>query len=153
MISTILAGGLSVKPKFVFTSHSCRMAEVRHSARLFLKKCDFNESSIELLVLGLDEACTQHHPACLRPRRQASSAGDGTSARSGPLYSSRLRAAHAIRKSSAAGHSKTSDRAGSAYTLFGKVFDYVKYEPRRRGTRLVLEKRLTTPEVFSNGER
>jgi hypothetical protein len=36
------------------------MADVRHSARSFLKKCDFDESSIELRGL---EGAHQHHKA------------------------------------------------------------------------------------------
>jgi anti-sigma regulatory factor (Ser/Thr protein kinase) len=141
-----------VKTKFVFSSHSCRMAEVRHSARLFLKKCDFNESSIELLVLGLDEACTNiirhaydqdHKPVRLEMERLHDRVRfilrdygrpcDPKVIRSRPLEDVRP--------------------GGVGVYIIRQVFDYVKYEPLRRGTRLVLEKRLTTPEVFSNGER
>ena len=140
-----------MKTKFVFSSHSGRMAEVRHSARLFLKKCDFDESSIELLVLGLDEACTNiiRHaydqddmPVRLEMERlndrirfvlrDYGRACDPKCIRSRPLEDVRP--------------------GGVGVYIIRQVFDYVKYEPRRRGTRLVLEKRLATPEVLSNGE-
>jgi anti-sigma regulatory factor (Ser/Thr protein kinase) len=141
-----------VKTKFVFTSHSGRMAEVRHSARLFLKKCDFDESSIELLVLGLDEACTniiRHaydqddktvrlemerlHDRIRFVLRDYGRSCDPKCIRSRPLEDVRP--------------------GGVGVYIIRQVFDYVRYEPRRRGTRLVLEKRFATPEVFSNGER
>lgn len=128
------------------------MAEVRHGARLFLKKCDFNESSIELLVLGLDEACTNiirhaydqgDKPVRLEMERLHDRVRfilrdygrpcDPKDIRSRPLEDVRP--------------------GGVGVYIIRQVFDYVKYEPRRRGTRLVLEKRLATPEVFSNGER
>lgn len=141
-----------MKTKFVFTSHSGRMAEVRHSARLFLKKCDFDESSIELLVLGLDEACTniiRHaydqddktvrlemerlHDRIRFVLRDYGRSCDPKCIRSRPLEEVRP--------------------GGVGVYIIRQVFDYVRYEPRRRGTRLVLEKRFATPEVFSNGER
>jgi anti-sigma regulatory factor (Ser/Thr protein kinase) len=141
-----------VRTKFVFTSHSCRMAEVRHSARLFLKKCDFDESSIELLVLGLDEACTNiirhayahdEKPVRLEMERLQDRVRfvlrdygrgcDPEGIRSRPLEDVRP--------------------GGVGVYIIRQVFDYVKYEPRRRGTRLVLEKRFASPEVPSNGER
>ena len=141
-----------MKTKFVFTSHSGRMSEVRHSARLFLKKCDFDESSIELLVLGLDEACTNiirhaydqdEKPVRLEMERlhdrirfvlrDYGRPCDPKCIRSRPLEDVRP--------------------GGVGVYIIRQVFDHVKYEPRRRGTRLVLEKRFATPEVLSNGER
>jgi anti-sigma regulatory factor (Ser/Thr protein kinase) len=141
-----------VKAKFVFTSHSGRMAEVRHSARVFLKKCDFDESSIELLVLGLDEACTNiirhaygqdEKPVRLEMERLQDRIRfvlrdygrrcDPKCIRSRPLEDIRP--------------------GGVGVYIIRQVFDFVKYEPRRRGTKLVLEKRFATPEVLSNGER
>lgn len=141
-----------MKTKFVFSSHSGRMAEVRHNARLFLKKCDFDEPSIELLVLGLDEACTNiirhayghdEKPVRLEMERlhdrvrfvlrDYGRACDPQCIRSRELEEVRP--------------------GGVGVYIIRQVFDYVKYEPRRRGTRLVLEKRFATPEVLSNGER
>ncbi|HEY5952943.1 MAG TPA: ATP-binding protein [Terrimicrobiaceae bacterium] len=139
-----------MKSKFVFTSESCRMAEVRHSARKFLKQCDFDESSIELLVLGLDEACTNiirhaydHHEKPVRLEmerlrdrvrfvlRDYGRSCDPKCIRSRELADVRP--------------------GGVGVYIIRQVFDYVKYEPRRRGTRLILEKKFAKPEVFSNG--
>ena len=130
-----------MKSRFLFTSDSCRMAEVRHSARSFLKKCDFDESSIELLVLGLDEACTNiirhayghdEKPVRLEMERLPDRVRfvlrdygrtcDPKRIRSRPLEEVRP--------------------GGVGVYIIRHVFDYVKYEPRRRGTRLVLEKKM-----------
>ncbi|MGB9274225.1 MAG: ATP-binding protein, partial [Terrimicrobiaceae bacterium] len=41
---------------------------------------------------------------------------------------------------------------GVGVHIIRQVFDHVKYEPRRRGTRLVLEKKFVTdPRIFSSG--
>ena len=139
-----------MKSKFVFTSDSCRMAEVRHSARSFLKKCDFDESSIELLVLGLDEACTNiirhayghnEKPVRLEMERLSDRVRFVLRdyGRSCDPKCIRSRALEDVRP------------GGVGVYIIQQVFDYVKYEPRRRGTRLVLEKKFTTPEVLSNG--
>ena len=47
-----------MKVKYTFTSDSHQLAEVRHCVRSFLRKYQFDECLTELLVLGLDEACT-----------------------------------------------------------------------------------------------
>jgi anti-sigma regulatory factor (Ser/Thr protein kinase) len=140
-----------VKSKFVFTSGTCRMAEVRHSARSFLRKCDFDESSIELLVLGLDEACTniiRHAYAHdekpvrlemerLRDRVRFVLRDYGRSCDPKHIHS---RALEDVRP------------GGVGVYIIRQVFDYVKYEPRRRGTRLVLEKKFDrVPGVLSTG--
>ena len=141
-----------MKSKFVFTSDSCRMADVRHSARSFLKKCDFDESSIELLVLGLDEACTNiirhayghdEKPVRLEMERLRDRVRFVLRdyGRSCDPKCIRSRALEDVRP------------GGVGVYIIQQVFDYVKYEPRRRGTRLVLEKKFTTPEVLSNGRR
>ena len=55
-----------MKIKFTFPSDPCKLAEVRRRVRAFLEKCDFHECGAELLVLGLDEACTNiiRHAYC-----------------------------------------------------------------------------------------
>jgi anti-sigma regulatory factor (Ser/Thr protein kinase) len=141
-----------VKSKFVFTSVSCRMAEVRRSARSFLKKCDFDDSSIELLVLGLDEACTNiirhayghdEKPVRLEMERLRDRIRFVLRDYGRPCDPKciRSRALEDVRP------------GGVGVYIIRQVFDYVKYEPRRRGTRLVLEKKFATPGVLSNGER
>jgi anti-sigma regulatory factor (Ser/Thr protein kinase) len=141
-----------VKSKFVFTSDSCRMAEVRHSARSFLKKCDFDESSIELLVLGLDEACTNiirhayghdEKPVRLEMERLRDRVRFVLRDYGRPCDPKciRSRALEDVRP------------GGVGVYIIRQVFDYVKYEPRRRGTRLILEKKFASREVLSNSGR
>ncbi len=139
-----------MKSKFVFISESCRMAEVRHSARSFLKKCDFDESSIELLVLGLDEACTNiirhaydhdEKPVRLEMERLRDRVRFVLRDYGRPCDPKciRSRALEDVRP------------GGVGVYIIRQVFDYVKYEPRRRGTRLILEKKFVGREVHSNG--
>ncbi|HEY5813679.1 MAG TPA: ATP-binding protein [Terrimicrobiaceae bacterium] len=138
-----------MKSKVVFTSDACRMAEVRDSARSFLRKCDLEEASIELLVLGLDEACTNiirhayrhdEKPVRLemeRLRDRVRFILRDYGQRCDPERI-RSRALKDVRP------------GGVGVYIIKQVFDYVKYEPRRRGTRLVLEKRFSAvPGVFS----
>ena len=141
-----------MKTKFVFTSHSYRMAEVRHTARLFLKKCNFDESSIELLVLGLDEACTNiirhaydhdEKPVRLEMERLPDRIRFVLRDYGRPCDPKGIRSRRL----------EDVRPGGVGVYIIRQVFDYVKYEPRPRGTRLVLEKRFATPEVLSNGER
>ena len=129
-----------MKIKFTFTSDSCQLADVRCCVRSFLEKCGFDECSIQLLVLGLDEACTniiRHAYAHngkpvrlemerLRDRvrfvlRDYGRSCDPKCIRSRDLEDVRP--------------------GGVGVHIIRQVFDYVKYEPRRRGTRLVLEKK------------
>ena len=139
-----------MKSKFVFISESCRMAEVRRSARSCLKKCDFDESSIELLVLGLDEACTNiirhayahdEKPVRLEMERLRDRVRFVLRDYGRPCDPKciRSRALEDVRP------------GGVGVYIIRQVFDYVKYEPRRRGTRLILEKKLVGREVHSNG--
>jgi anti-sigma regulatory factor (Ser/Thr protein kinase) len=44
--------------RFDFASHPCELAGMRQSARDFLEKTGFEELQAELIVLALDEACT-----------------------------------------------------------------------------------------------
>ena len=140
-----------MKLKFVFTSDSCRLAEVRRSARSFLKKCDFDECCIELLVLGLDEAFTNiirhaygHNGK--RVRLEMERLRDRVRfvlrdyGRTCDPKCIRSRALEDVRP------------GGVGVHIIREVFDYVKYEPRRRGTRLVLEKKFAgDPGVLSTG--
>jgi anti-sigma regulatory factor (Ser/Thr protein kinase) len=140
-----------VKLKFTFTSDSSQLAEVRRSARSFLKKCDFDECSIELLVLGLDEAYTN----IIRHAY----AGNGKPVRLG-MERLRDRVRFILRD-----YGRTCDPkcirsrnledvrpGGVGVYIMRQVFDYVKDEPRWRGTRLVLEKKFAgNPRVLSTG--
>ena len=137
-----------MKRKFTFTSDSCQLADVRRCVRSFLEKCGFDECSIQLLVLGLDEACTNiirhayaHNgkPVRLEMRdrvrfvlRDYGRSCDPKCIRGRDLEDVRP--------------------GGVGVHIIRQVFDYVKYEPRRRGTKLVLEKKIAgNPRVFSKG--
>ena len=47
-----------MKRKFTFSSDTCQLAEIRREARAFLAECGFEECAAELLILAVDEACT-----------------------------------------------------------------------------------------------
>ncbi|HEY5705504.1 MAG TPA: ATP-binding protein [Terrimicrobiaceae bacterium] len=138
-----------MKLKFTFTSNSCQLAEVRRCVRAFLEKCEFDECVIELLVLGMDEACTNiirhayghdRKPVRLemerlRDRVRFVLRDYGRSCDPNCIRSRNL---EDVRP------------GGVGVHIIRQVFDYVNYEPRRRGTRLVLEKALTgTPGALS----
>jgi anti-sigma regulatory factor (Ser/Thr protein kinase) len=140
-----------VKSKFTFTSDSCKLADVRNCVRSFLEKCGFDECVIELLVLGLDEACTNiiRHAygdngkpvrlemERLRDRVRFVLRDYGRSC--DPKFI-RSRALEDVRP------------GGVGVHIIRQVFDYVKYEPRRRGTRLILEKTFAgDPRLLSRG--
>ncbi len=135
-----------MKRKFSFTSDTCQLAEVRRAARSFLAEAGFDECTIELLVLALDEACTniirhayslQHKPVrlemeLLRDRVRFVLRDYG---RSCDPQKIRSRALEDIRP------------GGVGVHIIQQAFDLVKYEPRPRGTRLTLEKKLATADL------
>jgi anti-sigma regulatory factor (Ser/Thr protein kinase) len=47
-----------MKREIEFASHPANLASVREFVRQFLKPLGFNETEKDLMVLGLDEACT-----------------------------------------------------------------------------------------------
>jgi anti-sigma regulatory factor (Ser/Thr protein kinase) len=131
-----------MKVKYTFTSDSHQLAEVRHCVRSFLRKYQFDECLTELLVLGLDEACTniiRHAYGCNgKPvRLEMESRRDRVRfilrdyGRSCDPRRIRSRELSDVRP------------GGVGVHIIRQVFDNVKYEPCRRGTRLVLEKRFS----------
>ena len=136
--------------KFTFTSDTCRLAEVRSAAREFLAECGFEECAAELLILALDEACTNiirhaYGNACrpvrlrmerLRNRVRFVLRDYGRSCDPATI---RSRALEDIRP------------GGVGVHIIRQAFDTVKYDPQRRGTRLVLEKALTPRPASAGG--
>ena len=133
-----------MKCKLAFTSDSCQLAEVRRAARAFLTKCGFDECTGELLVLAVDEACTniiRHAYAheCKPVRLEMERLRDRVRfvlrdyGRSCSPDRIRSRALEDVRP------------GGVGVHIIRQAFDYVNYEPRPRGTKLVLEKKL--PQV------
>ena len=134
-----------MKRKLTFPSDACRLAEVRREARAFLAECGFEECAAELLILALDEACTNiirhaYGHEC-RPIR---------------LHMERLRdrVRFVLRDyGKCCDPSKIRSRAledirpgGVGVHIIKQVFDLVEYRPQRRGTKLVLEKALAACE-------
>lgn len=129
--------------KLLFTSDTCHLAEVRTSVRAFLSESGFEECATELMVLALDEACTNviRHAYC----------GEQKPVR---LEMTRLdkRVRFVLRD-----YGKTCDpkkiksRAledirpgGLGVHIIKQAFDSVAYLPQPKGTRLVLEKNRPT---------
>jgi len=138
-----------LKEKLSFTSDSCRLAGVRQAARKFLTRCGFDECHTELLVLAVDEACTNiirhaYDHECKPVRLEMERLRDRIRltlrdyGRSCDPRHIRSRALEDIRP------------GGVGVHIIQQAFDSVKYEPCPRGTKLILEKRLVdTARVFS----
>lgn len=134
--------------KFSFTSESCHLAEVRKAVREFLAQAGFDECKTELLVLALDEACTniiRHaYSGEVKPvRLEMSQLTDKVRFTLRDYGSScdpkriKSRALEDIRP------------GGVGVHIIQQAFDKVSYEPQAKGTKLVLEKSLATPQAHS----
>ena len=131
-----------MKKRMLFQSSPCSLAEVRAEARAFLTECGFDESPAELMVLALDEACTNiiryaYAHACKPVRLEMRRLPDrirfvlrdyGNSCDPEKI---RSRALEDIRP------------GGLGVHIIRQAFDRVDYAPQRRGTKLTLEKILT----------
>jgi anti-sigma regulatory factor (Ser/Thr protein kinase) len=140
-----------MKKKLSFTSDSCCLAGVRQTAREFLASCGFDECRVELLVLAVDEACTniirhaydhERKPIRLemeklhdRVRLTLRDYG-----RSCDPKRIRSRALEDIRP------------GGVGVHIIRHAFDHVKYEPCPRGTKLVLEKKFAESPKGTRGQ-
>lgn len=130
-----------MKKKVVFMSDPSRLIDVRKEVRDFLFSSGFDESETELLVLALDEACTNiirhaYRHECKPVRLE--------------IMRQRDRVRFVLRDY---GHpcdpTKIQSRAlddirpgGLGVYIVRKAFDYVDYAPQPRGTKLTLEKKL-----------
>jgi len=127
--------------KIEFTSDTCHLAEVRARVRTFLADSGFDDCQAELMVLALDEACTNvirhaYGHTCKPVRLEMTSLRDkirfilrdyGQTCDPSKIKS---RALEDIRP------------GGLVVHIIQQAFDFVSYQPQPRGTRLVLEKRL-----------
>lgn len=140
-----------MKRKFTFTSDTCHLAEMRHHARAFLADCGVEECAAELLILAVDEACTNiiryAYEHDHRPIR---------------LYMERLsdRIRFILRDyGKTCDPSKIHSRAledvrpgGVGVHIIKQAFDHVSYDPQPRGTRLILEKLFSEePSALTSG--
>lgn len=135
-----------MKRKLSFTSDSCNLARVRQSVRAFLSECGYDECETELLVLALDEACTNiirhaYDLECKPVRLEMSRLSDRVRfvlrdyGRSCDPRHIRSRELEDVRP------------GGVGVHIIKQAFDHVAYEPQPRGTRLTLEKLLRRPAL------
>lgn len=132
-----------MKTKLVFTSDSCELASIRRTSREFLTDCGFDECQTELLVLAIDEACTNiirhaYDGECkpiriefqrLRDRIRVILRDYGKSCDPKNIHGRSL---------------KKIRPGGVGVHIIRQAFDSVTYEPRPRGTKLTLEKKTPT---------
>ena len=136
-----------MKTKITFTSETCQLAGVRAAVREFLAGSGFGECEAELMVLAMDEACTNvirhaYGHACKPVRLEMSRLSDRVRfilrdyGRSCDPSRIRSRALEDIRP------------GGLGVHIIKQAFDLVEYRPRPRGTELRLEKILNaqTPQ-------
>jgi len=125
--------------KIRFTSDTCHLAGVRAAVRAFLLENGFDDCAIELMVLALDEACTNvirhaYGHECKPVRMEMTSLRKKVRfvirdyGRTCDPEKIRGRALEDIRP------------GGLGVHIIRKTFDRVTYSPQARGTRLVLEK-------------
>jgi len=129
-----------MKKTIRFSSDTCHLADVRREARAFLAENGFDDCATELMVLALDEACTnviRHAYAHERkPVRLEMTGLRGLV---------RLVLRDYGRKCDPAkikGRKLEDIRPGGlGVHIIKQAFDTVTYSPQAKGTRLVLEKK------------
>jgi anti-sigma regulatory factor (Ser/Thr protein kinase) len=137
------AGSLAMKKtKIEFSSHTGNLALMRNCVRRFLENFPFSERQRTLMVLGVDEACTNiiRHAYQLRDDQPISLCLEG---RNGTVCV-RLRDYGRKAKPDAM-KSRPADLikpGGLGLHLIRTAFDQVDYVLRSRGTELVLTKNL-----------
>ncbi|MCX7868808.1 MAG: ATP-binding protein [Terrimicrobiaceae bacterium] len=127
--------------RLCFPSEACELADVRKKSRAFLEQCGFTECETEMLVLAIDEACTNIIRHAYQNERR-------------PVRMEMARAAGRLRVT-LRDYGKPCDPAsikprdledirpgGVGVHIIRKVFDTAEYIPCARGTRLGLEKRM-----------
>lgn len=129
--------------KITFVSATCHLAEVRRTARGFLAKNGFDECATELMVLALDEACTNvirhaYSHEC-RPVRL-----EMTGLRRLVRFVLRDYGRSCDPKKIRSRSLEDIRPGGLGVHIIKQAFDHVAYLPQAKGTRLVLEKRRTT---------
>lgn len=130
--------------KLQFDSDTCQLAGVRKVAREFFTGCGIDECETELMVLAIDEACTNiirhaYKSQCRPVRLSMEERGDGSLKvvlrdYGTPCKPSEIRS-----------RELTDFRPGGVGVhIIHRAFDQVTYLPQRRGTKLVLVKNQPT---------
>jgi anti-sigma regulatory factor (Ser/Thr protein kinase) len=123
-----------------FRSDSCHLAEVRKNVRGFLSACGIDECRAELLVLAIDEACTNiirhaYGGSCRPVRLTLHQKKDGT------LIAALRDYGKPCDPAKIHGRPLTEIRPGGVGVhIIRRAFDEVVYLPRARGTRLLMIK-------------
>jgi anti-sigma regulatory factor (Ser/Thr protein kinase) len=130
------------KKKIEFSSHTGNLALMRNCVRRFLESFPFSERQRTLMVLGVDEACTNiiRHAYHLRDDQLISLSLEGKS----DCVCLRLRD-YGRQTEPDAMKSRPADLirpGGLGLHLIRNAFDQVDYVLRSRGTELVLTKNL-----------
>jgi anti-sigma regulatory factor (Ser/Thr protein kinase) len=130
------------KKQIEFCSHTGNLALLRNCVRGFLEKFPFSERQRTLMVLGVDEACTNiiRHAYHLRDDKLISLSLEGKE----DCVCLRLRD-YGKQTAPAAMQSRPADLirpGGLGLHLIRNAFDEVDYVLRSRGTELVLTKNL-----------
>ncbi len=132
-----------MKRKLAFTSDSCHLAKVRGQARTFLAENGIDECEAEMLVLAIDEACTNIIRYAYENERK-------------PVRMDMERLEDRLRfvlrdYGRSCDPAKIRSRAledirpgGVGVHIIKHVFDHVEYQPCPRGTKLILEKKLVS---------
>jgi anti-sigma regulatory factor (Ser/Thr protein kinase) len=130
------------KGKLEFTSHTANLALMRNFVRRFLSRHPFSEKQRTLMVLGIDEACTNviRHAYDLRDDQPIAISVEALSTcvrvrlrdygEQTPAHKMRGREHHEVRP------------GGLGLHLIRNAFDKVDYILKPRGTELVLTKNL-----------
>jgi serine/threonine-protein kinase RsbW len=130
-----------MKNKIEFASHPANLWLVRHCVRQFLQNRAFSTREIDLMVLGVDEACSNiirhayHHA-----EDQLISLSLETIKSNGVRF--RIRD-YGERFDATTPHGRPLDQVrpgGLGIHLIRHAFDQIDYQQRRRGTLLVLTK-------------
>ncbi len=130
-----------MKKKIEFASHPANLWLVRHCVRQFLQHRAFSSREVDLMVLGVDEACTNiiRHAYHLA-EDQLISLSLETIKSNGVRF--RLRD-YGDRFDSTKYHGRSLDQlrpGGLGVHLIRHAFDQIDYQQRHRGTLLVLTK-------------
>jgi serine/threonine-protein kinase RsbW len=131
-----------MKQKIEFCSHTANLALMRNFVREFLKPYPFSEQERLLMVLGVDEACTNiiRHAYELQEDQLIALSLEGLrrSVRMRVRDYGKQTPAHAMK-----GRAHDMIRPGGlGLHLIRRAFDKVDYIVRKRGTELVLTKNL-----------
>jgi anti-sigma regulatory factor (Ser/Thr protein kinase) len=129
-----------MKKKLTFLGDTCELAGVRRAAREFFHTCGYDECEAELLVVAIDEACTNvirhaYHNTCRPVRLSLDRRRDGSLEvvlrdYGTPCDPTKIR-----------GRTLGRFRPGGLGVHFiRRAFDEVHYLPQPRGTRLVMRK-------------